>query len=177
MRAYSSTSQCQRLQIELQQAKVKKCPEEEEKAVLQSELTTLEEEFSKTFKTLYDYLRPDISRPMEDRLDFNHAEHGPRAKPAPFDLAIQGRLVPPATEGPGSGKTILDSETAKAARQRPNRHHIVISDISESKKGGAVKVVVREKDASLRHPSRNELERATQIEKAVPRSVHIRYQS
>eukprot|EP00474_Spongospora_subterranea_P010115 CRZ10573.1 hypothetical protein [Spongospora subterranea] len=161
--------------VEKTQSNINKTEQETERLHLKQELDAALETQHKSFNSLRSLLRPDLSRPVQDFEMFEPKKHGKFAPPPVFDLAIQGRLLPLPTQGPGSGKVIVDAETAAANRHRTNRHTIIITDISKDKSDGAVKVVVRQKDGSLRHPTRNELERATQMEKAVPRDRNVLY--
>lgn len=114
------------------------------------------------------YLRPDLNEPIED------FEIMPtlKQKNAPLDLALSRPEVPP-DHGPGSGETLIDSEVAKNEQlQRENRFKIVVTDIS-TKNDANLQVLVREKDASLRHATVNEYCRAVQAEKGIKRTKRV----
>ncbi|KMS65509.1 hypothetical protein BVRB_035270, partial [Beta vulgaris subsp. vulgaris] len=156
--------------IEKLQSQLNKDEEGVDKASVTEELSAVLKTKQSTFDQLRSRLRPSLSEPIYDFEVFDRNKHSTRAQPPVFDVAIQGRLTPPPQQGSGSGKVIVDSETAKQNMQRDNRYNIIITDVSkDKKKHGPVRVVVRQKDGGLRHATRNELERAIQNEDPVPR--------
>lgn len=173
--------------IDALKLKEKETEDENTKKMLASKIVTAEKEkknvgcyccfmlaspesnaFVQAWKEVRKFLRPDLNEPIED------FEVMPtlRQKNPPLDLALSRPEVPP-EHGPGSGETLIEADVAKTEQlQRENRFKIVVTDLS-TKNDANLQVLVREKDASLRHATVNEYCRAVQAEKAIKRTKRV----